>query len=218
MFHSLVWKNFLMKKLTFTLCVLTLSSPAVMAANTTGDITAGKSKSAQCTACHGIDGNGSENNPLWPKLAGQHASYTVQQLKNFQSGARTDPSMSPMATLLTTEKDMFDLAAYFESQTIQIGSADQEWAEQGEKIFRGGKKEAGIPACMACHGPRGHGDPAAKYPAVNGQQADYTLKQLKDYKSGVRKPEGNAAMMRDIALNMSEDEMNAVANYMQGLY
>jgi cytochrome c553 len=206
-----------MKKLTLAFCILTLGSPAASAANAnlTGDVAAGKTKSAQCAICHGADGN--SVNPLWPKLAGQHASIIVQQLKNFQSEIRQDPSMSPMAAPLT-EQDMLNLAAYFESQKPKIGFASEELLAQGEQIYRGGNKETGVPACMGCHGPKGKGNPAAKYPAVSGQHADYMLKQLKDYKSGARMPKGNAMIMRDIALKMSEDEMKAVANYTQGLY
>lgn len=82
-------------------------------ANAAGDAAAGKAKSAVCAACHGPDGNSA--NPLWPKLAGQHAPYMVKQLKDFKSGARKDPVMAPMAAPLS-EKDMENLAAYYASQ------------------------------------------------------------------------------------------------------
>lgn len=79
-----------------------------------GDAAAGKAKAAVCSACHGADGN--STNPLWPKLAGQHADYLVKQLKAFKSGERKDPSMGPMATPLS-DADMANLAAYYASQT-----------------------------------------------------------------------------------------------------
>lgn len=82
-------------------------------AGAAGDAAAGKSKSTVCAACHGPDGN--SPNPMWPKLAGQHAPYLVKQLKDFKSGARKDPVMSPMAMPLS-EQDMENLAAYFASQ------------------------------------------------------------------------------------------------------
>ncbi len=205
-----------MKKLTLALSILTLSNPAVCAtADLTGNAAAGKAKSALCAACHGADGN--SLNPLWPNLAGQHASYIVQQLKGLQSEVRTDATMSPMAAPLS-EQDMVDLAAYFSSQTKKMGLTNPELKAQGEKIYRGGNKETGVAACIACHGPQGNGNPAAKYPSVGGQNALYTKKQLMDYKNGVRKPEGNAIMMHNIALKMSDEEMQAVTNYMQGLH
>jgi cytochrome c553 len=206
-----------MKKLSLALCILTLGSYAAgVASYAAGDVAAGKAKSATCAACHGADGNSTTT--LWPKLAGQHTSYIVQQIKNFQSKARQDPSMSPMAAPLS-EQDMRNLAAYFESQTTKIGSASPQLLESGQTIYRGGNKETQLPACIGCHGPNGRGNPAAKFPSLTGQHADYTVKQLKDYKSGARKPEGlQAIMMSEIAAKMSIEEMEAVANYMQGLH
>jgi cytochrome c553 len=208
-----------MRKITLAFCVLTLGSSTVYAAATadlkTGDATAGKTKSALCGTCHGVDGN--SINPIWPNLAGQHASYIVQQLKGFQSEARSETSMSPMAAPLS-EQDMLDLGAYFETQTAKIGTASQASLELGQTIYRGGIQGVALSACISCHGPKGEGNPAAKYPRVSGQHAAYNLKQLKDYKTGARKAEGNAVMMRDITLKMSEEQMQAVTNYMQGLY
>lgn len=206
-----------MKKLTLAICIFTLGSSTAYASNadSTGDAAVGKTKSAICAVCHGADGN--SVNPLWPKLAGQHPSYIAQQLKNFQTGARQDLTMAPMAKQLS-EQDMLNLAAYFGSQTNKIGTATKELVTQGQKIYRGGNKETGVPACIGCHGPQGKGNPAAKYPSINGQHAQYTKKQLTDYQNATRKPEGNAIIMRDIALNMSDEEMTAVVDYMQGLY
>lgn len=205
-----------MKKLSLALCILTLGSYAAgVASYAAGNVADGKTKSATCAACHGADGNSLTK--IWPKLAGQHASYIVQQLKNFQSKARQDPSMSPMAQPLS-EADMIDLAAYFESQSTEIGFANPDMLELGQSIYLGGNKETDVSACIGCHGPKGNGNPAAKYPALSGQHADYVVKQLKDYASGARKPIGNAAIMSDIAVRMSETEMEAVASYMQGLH
>ena len=206
-----------MKKLTLALSFLTLANPALYAASADlkGDAAAGQKKAAVCGACHGVDGN--SLNPLWPNLAGQHASYIVQQLNGFQNEFRQNTTMSPMAAPLK-EQDMVDLAAYFSSQTKKLGEASPDMVPLGEKIYRGGNTETGVAACIACHGPQGNGNPAAKYPIVSGQHAQYTHKQLMDYKSEVRKPKGNAIIMRDIALKMSDAEMQAVTDYMQGLY
>ncbi len=95
---------------------LFMAVAAVVAAGNSaaaGDAKAGKSKSAACAACHGPDGN--SINPLWPKLAGQHAAYLEKQLKDFKSGARKNPLMSPMAANLS-DQDILDIAAFFASQ------------------------------------------------------------------------------------------------------
>ncbi|MCK5715938.1 MAG: cytochrome c4 [Thiomargarita sp.] len=204
-----------MKKITLAFCILTSSSTFVMANDIIGDIEAGKMKSAICMACHGVDGN--SINPLWPKLAGQHVSYIVQQIKAFQSNDRNDPIMTGMAMPLTPE-DMYNLAAYYSSLPSTTETVSDEFVTLGQKIYRGGNKKSGLPACIACHGANGKGNPAAKYPAISGQHAAYSKKQLMDYKSKVRKPVGNAAIMHDVAFKMSDAEMNAVTHYMQGLH
>lgn len=76
------------------------------------DAAAGKAKAATCAACHGAEGISA--NPMWPNLAGQQDAYLVKQLKDFKSGARKDPLMSPMAIGLS-EDDMKNLAAYYSS-------------------------------------------------------------------------------------------------------
>lgn len=211
-----------MKKLTFALCVLLTSnayaSEEHKAVAATGNAEAGKAKSALCAACHGVDGNSATG--MWPKLAGQNASYIAQELQKFKSGARENASMTGMVANLTPE-DMADLAAYFSSQTRTQGAASEALVEAGQKIYRGGNKAKGIPACTACHSPQGNGNPAAKYPALGGQHAEYVKKQLEDYRSGVRSGkvlEGTPVIMREIASKMSDDDMKAVADYVAGLH
>ena len=88
---------------------------------------------------------------------------------------------------------------------------------KAEAIYRGGIESKEVPACLACHGPTGRGNPAAQYPALNGQHADYTAKQLRDYASGARKSDGTTRVMRTIASRLSEEEIAAIASYVQGL-
>ena len=78
-----------------------------------GDAAAGKTKAVVCSACHGVDGN--SINPLWPKLAGQHAAYLTKQMKAFRSGERKDPVMAPMAMPLS-DADIEDISAFYASQ------------------------------------------------------------------------------------------------------
>ncbi len=179
-----------------------------------GDATAGKTKSAGCSACHGVDGN--SVNPAWPSLAGQHPGYTVKQLQNFKTGTRENATMAPMATLLT-EQDMRDLAAYFSGQKIKFGFADPGLVNLGEQIYRGGNSETGLPACIGCHSPSGLGNPAANFPSLSGQHVAYVVSQLKAFRDGQRAND-QAGMMRDLAAKMTEQEMQAVASYIQGLH
>ncbi|MDJ0806068.1 MAG: c-type cytochrome [Gammaproteobacteria bacterium] len=190
---------------------LTMSASGLQAA---GNAEVGQTKSVACVACHGPDGN-SPVNPVWPKLAGQHPKYTEKQLKDFKSGARTDPTMIGMVAPLS-EQDMADLAAFFAAQSKQGGSAAADKVEVGEKIYRAGNADTGVAACMACHGPAGTGDPQANFPALAGQHAAYTEKALKDFRSGSRANDMNK-MMRGVAAQMTDDEIVAVSQYIQGL-
>lgn len=191
--------------------VLAISSGAVQAA---GDAAAGKTKSATCLACHGPDGN--SPNPIWPKLAGQAPNYIKKQIADFKAGSRSDPLMTAMAAPLS-DQDVADLAAYFSSQKQSEGAAAPEQVALGEKIFRGGNAATGVAACMACHGPAGLGNPAANFPRVSGQHAAYLEKALKDFRSGARKNDAGG-MMSGVVARMTDGEIAAVSQYLQGLH
>ena len=180
-----------------------------------GSIEDGKAKSITCAACHGPEGNSA--NPLWPNIAGQNAPYILAQLKAFKEGARQDPLMTSQAMLLSDE-DMADLAVYFESLPAAAQAVkDPGTVGRGEGLYRGGNLETGVAACIACHGPTGDGNPAAKYPALRGQHADYVAKTLRDYASGARTSDGKTQVMRDIAGRLRDDEIAAISSYVQGL-
>ena len=161
--------------------------------------------------CHGVDGNSAIT--LNPKLAGQHPEYIQKQLTEFKSGKRANAVMSGMAAGLSDE-DMKNLADYFYSQKATLGAAKENGkGSLGEKIYRGGIAKTNVPACAACHGATGAGLPK-QFPRVAGQHADYTLAQLKTFRTGER---ANAPMMMAIATKLTDAEMAAVADYMQGL-
>ena len=208
--------------MAFLLGVVLAAGPALAESLVDGSIEAGEQKATPCSACHGAAGN--SVNPLWPNIAGQSATYVVEQLKAFRDGAsdpanakRYDPLMSPQSMALSDE-DMRDLAVYFESlpaaaQTV----ADPSTVSKAQVLYRGGDVEKGIAACIACHGPTGRGNPAAGYPALQGQHAAYTAKQLNDYANGTRTSDGVTRVMRDIAARLSQEDIDALASYVQGL-
>lgn len=203
-----------MHKLIIVSVLLILLSPGVFARGNEGDPVAGKEKSQTCAACHGVDGN--STTPMWPKIAGQHETYILKQLMDFQSGARENAQMTPMAAPLT-EQDMQDIAAYYASQEVKIGKADPAAIELGQRVYRAGNIEAGVPACMACHGPTGRGNPAAGYPSLSGQHAEYTKSQLNAFRQDIRTNDKNE-VMRTIVDRMTDDEISSVAEYLQGLH
>lgn len=183
-------------------------------AQAAGDAKVGETKSQVCIGCHGPSGN--SVNPVWPKLAGQHASYTAKQLGDFKSGKRKDAVMSSQAVALT-DADMADLGAYFAKQTITAGAAEAGLSDSGQRIYRGGNSATGVAACISCHGPTGAGNPAAKFPTLGGQQAAYVEKTMRDFRSGARSNDAGK-MMRDLARRMTDKEIKEVASYIAGLH
>ncbi len=201
-----------MKPAIFSLLLIpALASTAALAA---GDAERGKAKSAQCIACHGADGN--SVNPQWPKIAGQSTQYLYKQLQMFKEKQRVNPLMNPQVASLS-EQDMHDLAAYFESQTPTPGATDEQLLELGEAIYRGGNREEGVPACISCHGPKGSGNPAAVFPRLSYQHAAYVAQRLYNYRDGKEVYPGSE-VMSDVVKRLSDEEIEAVSSYVQGLH
>jgi cytochrome c553 len=172
---------------------------------------------AVCSACHGPDGNAIGN--AFPKLAGQHDAYLVKELNNFKAApgttvpTRYNPVMAGYAAAMS-DADIRNVAAYYSSQVYKPANAkSKDTIEFGQKIWRAGIVERGVPACAGCHGPTGAGIPV-QYPRVAGQWGEYNEAQLTAFKGGVRK---NNAAMSTIASRLSEAEIKAVADYAAGL-
>ncbi len=185
--------------------------PTTLAA---GDAAAGEGKAATCGACHGA--NGMASIPAYPHLAGQGAAYLNKQLMEFKSGARNNAVMAGMVAALQPQ-DMLDLAAFYAGQAPAEGVSSPTDIELGESIYRGGITSAGVPSCSGCHGPAGAGMDAAKFPRLAGQNSEYVVLALKSFRSGERAndPQG---MMGRVAKRMTDQEISAVANYIQGLH
>ena len=124
--------------------------------------------------------------------------------------------MTGMAAPLN-DQDIEDLAAYFGSQTRKGGATEEDKVALGEKLYRAGNTETGVAACMACHGPTGSGNPPANFPSLAGQHASYVEKALKDFRSGARANDLNK-MMGGVTERMTDAEIAAVAQYVQGLH
>jgi cytochrome c553 len=188
---------------------------------TSGSAQDGAGKVAVCAACHGPNGN--STNPEWPKLAGQNAVYIAEQLHLFKTGVRNNPIMKPLVASLS-DKDISDIAVYFEAQTPAGLEADPSYWKAGQALYSRGDRSRDVPACVACHGPDGRGNLAAGYPALRAQQSVYVVKQLNDYASGARYQGANPAqasrngvMMLTLAKRLTPEEIRNLASYVQGL-
>lgn len=197
-----------------SICLLLLGTPTIAGANN-GDPAVGKEKSQVCQGCHGVDGN--SFGPEWPNLASQHSSYLTKQIRNFKDGVRKNETMNSMAAGLN-EQDIKDIAAYFTTQVVtqQEVEANSELIKTGRKIYKGGNRYSGVPACAGCHGPNAVGNGPAAFPYLAGQKPSYLIKTLKDFKSGARANDPNE-IMRNIAAKLTDSEITAVATYVAKL-
>ena len=187
-----------------------------------GTVEAGALKAVTCSACHGPNGN--STTVLWPKLAGQNAIYIAEQLQLFKAGVRVNPDMLKMTSTLS-ERDIDNVAVFYQAQTLVGGEADASVWRGGENLYRFGDPSRDIPACTACHGPVGRGNPVADYPALRAQFAGYVTKQLDDFASGARysgaKAGGptsrNGYIMTTIAKRLNSEDIKGLAAYIQGM-
>jgi cytochrome c553 len=180
-----------------------------------GNADLGKAKAVTCAACHGQDGNSMVG--LWPSLAGQNVNYLVRQLQHIKSGKRPITEMTGMLDNFSTD-DLEDIAAFYASQNNTIGQVATDKVELGRKLYYSGSLEKGIPACTACHSPKGKGNAPAGYPLLSGQQAEYITMTLKNYRSGKRDNDESSQMMMAIAYKLDDVEIDALSSFINGLY
>lgn len=178
-----------------------------------------------CVTCHG-DG-GSSMLEANPHLAHQPYEYIVKQLNDFRPASEDKPAArlakggnpAVMASIVAnmTPEEMRNVAFYLSQQELDLEKAatatNLDTLERGQKIWRGGLPERGVPACAACHAPDGAGIPG-QYPGLSGQFPSYIAEQLRLFRSGDR---NNQVMMHDIADRMNDKDIDAVADYAAGL-
>lgn len=180
---------------SLTIVILTLSGAYATAA----DSNAGKQLAASCSGCHGEDGN--SKNPQWPSLAGQQPIYFSAQLKAFRDGKRDNATMKGIVGKMS-DADIDNLAAYFASLKPTGASSDAALAKTGAEKY---------PMCAGCHGAKAEGN--GVFPRLAGQQPDYIIAQLKNFKSGARQ----GGPMGPLTANLSEEDMKALAAYVASL-
>lgn len=156
-----------------------------------------------CMACHGFEGNARASN--YPRLAGQQQAYIAKQLRDFASGARTDPTMTPMA-LSMDDAELNAMAAHFaKMQPVPNDTfkADPAAASRGEALAKSAN-------CASCHGQQFEGK--GEFPRLTGQNAGYLRDQLAAFKDGKRKDPVMAAMVAPLA----EQQIDDLAQYLAG--
>ena len=185
-----------------------------------GDVDKGSQLVESCEACHGADGNSIITD--WPKLSGQNQRYLYEQLKYFRDGQRMNALMMSVTPYLQTlsDEDLKDISAFYSQYKSSSGQAknDEELLALGTQLYRFGDIKKQIPACTSCHAVYGQGNSLAGYPSVAGQQIGYLTSSLKAYRSKERNAGESSLVMQGVAANLSDNEIDALANYMHGLY
>lgn len=196
------------------MALMTFFSASAVAA---GDPEAGESKASVCAACHGMDGNSQV--AQWPKIAGQHEGYIARQTRMVRDQQRDVAQMYPIVMNLS-DQDIADISAWYATQTIKPGVADEALVEQGRALYHGGNPESGVPACMGCHGPTGNGIPGTGFPMLRGQHATYSADRLRRYRDGQTNGEDDphSKIMVGVAENLIDGEIEAVSSYIEGLH
>jgi cytochrome c553 len=193
---------------TFLVRIMMVMSLGVMAMASAlaQDVERGRKKAETCIACHGANGNATQ--PAFPHLAGQTARYLYMQLRDFKEGKRREPQMEPFMKDMTRE-DMFDLAAFFAAQRL----APTKFKPDPDKVAKG-KVKAEEVFCTMCHlgGFKGQNE----IPRVAGQQFDYIVKQLKDFKASKRT--NDAGNMVSVSRTLSDQDIENLAHYLVDLH
>ena len=181
------------------------SASVLLAPAAAQDIEAGRVKSAACAACHEADGNALAG--TYPNLAGQSWRYLYIQLQDFKAGRRSDPLMTPMAQPLSRQ-DMIDIANYFAAQPAKPSTFKADEAK-----IKLGQAKADETLCSMCHlgGFAGQNE----IPKVAGQQYDYIVKQLRDFKE--RKRTNDAGSMTSVAQTLKDADIENLGHYITSL-
>ena len=158
-----------------------------------------------CAACHGPNGNAII--PINPSLAGQTWRYIYIELQDFKAGRRTDPQMSPIAQELSRD-DMIALGNWFAAQKPLSNTFKADSA----KVLLGSKKSDET-LCPMCH--LGGFSGQNEIPRVAGQNYEYVVKQLQDFKH--RRRTNDAGNMTSVANTLSDADIENLAQYITTL-
>ena len=201
------------KHLLLALTLGLLSTPIMTHA---ADLEAGEQAAQICLGCHAADG--STLLPEFPSLAGQGQKYLVKQMQLIRSGHREILLMAGQLDPMDDET-IENIAAWYASLTPRQGQAEEFNLELGERIYRAGIAEKSVSACTACHSPTGTGNAPAGFPLLKGLSRAYIVQQLTAFREGQRETDEDVGgMMRRTAHQLTDTEIEAVANYVSGLY
>jgi len=164
----------------------------------------GATLALNCTMCHGAQGMSLSNAP---NLAGQYPEVVIKQLRDYQSGKRSSAIMQALTAKLS-DRDISDLAAYY-AYLPKARTAPTTYDESLPVLVRVGAPLRNVAPCVSCHGGI---DQKLGAPWIEGMPKDYIVQQLKAFRSGTRRNDGEA-QMRNVARSMTDAEIADVASF-----
>lgn len=172
---------------------------------------------AACATCHGARGEGSA---AFPPLAGNGATYLLEQLNHFAANRREQAVMHPIAKALGAQQRA-DVAAFYAGQPrdqkpLTARTAPATPQDAGAWLVQRGRWSDGIPACAQCHGPDGLGV-GEHFPALAGLGAAYMQQQISAWQAGKRPP-GPLQLMHSVAQKLTPADITAVAAHYARLH
>jgi len=161
-------------------------------------------KAQVCATCHGAKGIPTDR--TYPVIWGQHQGYLYLELRDFKSGARKNDFMTAVVADLSRE-DMMALAEYF---------AKKPWPDLRQKAAPDAEAATAnrvnvAIGCTGCHLAQYQGD--ATVPRLAGQEHDYLLKSMRDFRSRAR---ANNPGMTDLMKATAEADLGAAADFLAG--
>ena len=173
-----------------------------------GDLKNGKQLAESCAGCHGEKGVSQMD--AFPSLAGQLATYTYKQLRDYADNKRIHTLMNSVSAGIN-EQESADLAVWFASLPEAKHDVKKQSLEKAEVLVAKGNGKKIIPPCFTCHGSDGQGE-RQDIPALAGQQVEYFINTLTEYKTGVRHNDVYSRM-RLISEQLSEEDIKQLAQY-----
>ncbi len=101
-----------------------------------------------------------------------------------------------------------------ESEDAEYG--DDSGAERASVASMEGEWLYSNRGCVACHGVEGRSPIGTQYPVLASLGKGYLIRQITDIKSGARN-NGLTALMSPVTQNLSDQEIEAIAEYLSGL-
>lgn len=171
-----------------------------------GEVPLGAQAAVPCADCHGVDGNGRNDKPGVPRLAGQSEPYLVKQMFDIRHGRRPHGSAGGFEPLTLAQIE--GLAAYYARLPRGAGTPGNVYAvADGRRYFEERN-------CRLCHGVDGEGNlQDGQIPRLGGQGRLYLINAMKDFQRGQRSNDRDGVKPFFFS-SVTDQDIEALAEYL----